>query len=63
MTRPTFCRGTGQPSEKCDYLRCRSECYSEPLMAANCTTDETCRPLWQVPYSVHARNRRVSEDI
>lgn len=23
MTRPTFCRGTGQPSEKCDCLRCR----------------------------------------
>lgn len=23
MTRHTFCRGTGQPSEKCDCLRCR----------------------------------------
>ncbi len=21
MTRPTFCHGTGQPSEKCDCLR------------------------------------------
>lgn len=23
MTRPTFCRGTGKDSEKCDCLRCR----------------------------------------
>lgn len=22
MTRPTFCRGTGRPSDKCDCLRC-----------------------------------------
>lgn len=22
MTRPTYCRGTGQPTDKCDCLRC-----------------------------------------
>lgn len=27
MTRPTFCRGTGQPYEKCECLRCRPVGY------------------------------------
>lgn len=23
MSRPTFCRGTGRPTNECDCLRCR----------------------------------------
>lgn len=64
MTRPTFCRGTGQPSEKCDCLRCRPVLQERAIRTiqweAKCLL-ETGRPLRQAPYSIQARNRRRSE--